>query len=245
MSLVSDLIQLAYEDLAVVQPGETITAAGALQTTGFTTLNGFMGTLSMERRSAFRLVMQTFNLAGGVSAYTLGSGGSFPTTGALRAQEVTSWIASSGDMRKGGAPLSMEQFATACVDGQMKLAALYTQATMEGVTATVPAVLTAPIPSLVGVDTAFPLINIRVWPIPAAVPGSIELSYWTPLLQFATVGDTVTLPEGWFNMLRFNLAVLLYPRHARLGGLPPELAANAQNSKASLVQQNEPEAAQQ
>lgn len=219
-TLVSDVIQLSYEDLAVVQPGETISTT--LQTAGFTTLNGLLGSLNAERYTAFQKVLQTFPLQAGQSAYTLGSGGSFATTGNLRAQRVEAWSAFSGNFRTGGDILSFPEFQAKAVD---------------------PAGGSTTLPLIVGADEAFPLINVRVFPTPATGPGQIELAYWTPLLAFAAVGSTITLPEGWINMLRFNLAVLLYPRHARLGGLPPELAANAQNSKASLVQQNAPEQA--
>ncbi len=235
-TLVSEVIQWAHEDLAVVQPGETISTT--LQTAGFTTLNGLLGSLNAERYTAFQQVLQSFNLVAGTSGYTLGSGGTFATTGNLRAQEVTAWNASYLDMRKGGAALPMDKFGAASAEAHKTLAALYTSAALEGVTSGVPSALSAPIPTFVGADTGYPLINVRVWPIPSTSAASIELAYWTPLLAFAAVGTTISLPEGWINMLRYNLAVLLYPRFARLGGLPPELAANAQNSKQSLVQQN-------
>lgn len=220
--LVSDLIQLSYEDLAVVQPGELIDAAGALQTAAFTTLNGLLGSLSAERYSAFKQVFQTFLLSPGVSGYTLGSGGTMATTGNLRAQRVESWSAFSGNFRMSGRVLSFPEFQEQAKD---------------------PIGSSTVLPTAVGADEAFPLINVRVFPTPAA-QASLELLYWTPLILFATVGDNLdAYPQGWIDVLRYGLAVYLYPRHARLGGMPPELAALFQNAKASLVQQNEPEGA--
>src|SRR5579883_1336177 len=97
---------------------------------------------------------------------------------------------------------------------------------------------TTPIPAMVAADTSFPLINLRVFPPPSSSPGTIELAFWTPLLKFATVGDTVNMPDGWEDLLHFDLALRLYPQYARSSGLDPGLAANAQNAKAALIPQN-------
>lgn len=216
--LVSELIQLSYEDLAVVQPGETISTS--LQTAGYTTLNGLLGSLSAEKYSAFKHVFQSFFLVPGTSAYTLGNGGTLSTTGNLRAQRVESWSANSGNFRSGGRVLSFPEYQEKAQD---------------------PVGASSALPMFVGADEAFPLINLRVHPTPA-IAATLELLYWTPLIQFAAVGDNLdAYPQGWINILRYNLAIQLYPRHARLGGLPKELAALAQNAKESYVQQNAPE----
>lgn len=52
------------------------------------------------------------------------------------------------------------------------------------------------------------------------------------------MGDTVNFPSGFEDALHFGLAVRLYHAYPRQGGIPPELAANAQNTKAAIVQQN-------
>jgi hypothetical protein len=202
----------------VTQPGEAITTA--LRTDAQTRLNQLLSSLSTEGATVYGQVMQTFNLAAGVTAYTLGSGGSFATTGALRAQKVTAWRgAYAGVLSSGGRVLSMEEFGAAAAQAQ-------------------PGGETAPIPKIVGADTAFPLINVRVLPPPSASPGTLELAYWTPITQISDFTLTPTLPEGWPLMLHLNLAVILSPIYARQGGISPELAAAAQNSKAALVDQN-------
>ena len=86
--------------------------------------------------------------------------------------------------------------------------------TFAGLVTAIPLTTVAPIPTLLGVDTAFPNANVRVWPPPSAAPGSVELAYTTPLVAFAAVGSTVTLPPGgWLQMLRWNLARELYSRY--------------------------------
>jgi hypothetical protein len=236
MSLVSDIINEAFLDLGVIAPGESISAS--MQTDAFLRLNQLLGTLSDEGATVFNQVMQTFSLQPNVYAYTLGAAGTWPTAGNLRAQRVTSWLATYNNMRKGGPALPMAQFGAAADAAQMELAALYQRAALEGIITSVPLIIQAPIPTLLAADTAYPLINVRVYPAPAYPAGQVELAYWVPLTSFVTVGDTVSLPTGWEDMLHFNLAVRLAPQYARATGITQELAANAQNSKASIVSQN-------
>ena len=186
----------------------------------------------------FNQVEQSWPLSSGVVAYTLGAAGSLATTGGLRAQKITAWRAASGDMTKGGEVLAMEDFGAAATMAQAQLIQLATRAALKGVIASVPSTITTPIPSVVGADTSYPSINIRVFPPPSSAPGVIELHYWTPIASFSTVGDTVSLPPGYEDMLHFNLAVHLAPQYARATGITQELAANAQNSKAAIIQQN-------
>jgi hypothetical protein len=252
--LVSDLIQKAYEVISVVQPGELISSA--LQTNGMVHGNALLDSLSAEKYTVSTQTLQTFTLTG-VAAYTLGSGGSFATTGGLRAQRVISWRATNGVFTSGGVPAPFGQFEAQAQTAYLNSANAIQQivaleqdfvAKAIGLIApffitpnfTFPTILLAQaaVPMVLAADEAFPLINIRVFPTIAA--GSLELAYWTPITQFVNVGDTLALPPGWFQMMVWNLAILLYPEFARLGGLPPEIAANAQNSKAALVQQNSP-----
>ncbi len=216
------LIQRAYEDIAVVQPGGAEFISSTLEQAGFDAANELLGMLSAERYTAFKQVFQTFPLSGNQPAYTLGAGGTWATAGDLRAQRVESWTASYGTFRTGGRVLSFPDFQEQAKD---------------------PIGATATLPLLLGADEAWPLIHIRVHPVPSNAPGQVELLYWTPLVEFASTAAEIDLPPGWILALRKNLAVLLYPQNARVGGLPPELAAAAQNAKESLVQQNAPEGA--
>lgn len=212
--LVSELITQSFLDMGTIQPGEVITAD--MQSDAFTRLNQLLGSLSAEGTTAFNQIMQNFVLVAGQPAYTLGVGGTFGTL--TRAQRATAWRASYGGiLSRGGMVLSIPDFDAQAMQHGGELAS---------------------IPQIVGADTAFPLVNLRVWPPPSAQPGLLELAYWTPVTAFVAPTDVIALPQGWEDMLHFNLAIKLYPQYARQGGIPPELAANAQNSKLALVQQN-------
>lgn len=295
MSLVSDIITGSFVDLAVIQPGETVTTA--MQTDAFNHLNQGIGSLSAEGGTIPNQVVQTFNLSANVSDYTLGSGGTFATTGSLRAQKVTSWLARYSDMQRGGAPLALDRFAAEAyvaqnnflnknvkgilealggaisgiettnrgilaaitgaaesmltspvpptltqIQGAMTaiVAALPTTtpaAAMTALIAAIPTTVNAPIPSLLGADTSYPLINVRVWPPPANTPGTIELGYWTPLAAFATVGDTVNLPPGWELILRSLLAAWMFSQYGR-PSMAQAIFQAADKAKAAILQQN-------
>lgn len=215
MSLVSDLINEAFLDLTVITVGETISPA--MQTDAFMRINQLLASLSAEGAMCFNQVSQGFNLLTGVTAYTLGAGGSFATTAGLRAQKVKAWRAYySILLHSGGAVLSLAEFGA-----QAK------QLMGE----------TTPIPGIVGADTAYPLINLKVFPPPSATPGVIELDYWTPIAQFLTVGDTVALPPGYEAMLHFALARELYEQYPR-PTKQQSIWAQADRTKAAIISQN-------
>ena len=222
MSAWNDLITQAFINLAVIQVGETITSA--MQTDAQTRLNQLLSSLSTEGLTAFNQVSQSFNPSSGVVAYTLGSAvnsASLVTTGNLRALKLTAWRAAyAGVLTSGGRVLSLEEFGAASAQSQTTGEA-------------------TPIPRIVGADTSYPLINVRISPPPGTLVGVLELDYYTPITQITNFAATVALPEGWEHMLHANLAVALAPQYARQGGISQEVAALAQNSKQALISQNQ------
>lgn len=213
--LVSDLITDAFLDLGVISVNETITTS--MQTDGFNQSNLLLDSLSAEGLVVPNQIEQTFNLQAAVVGYTLGSGGTFPTTGNLRAMKVTSWRSYFGTLlQSGGRVFSLPEFAEACQLANGELAA---------------------IPRIVGADTAYPLINVRVSPPPSQNPGVIELGYWTPFTNFVTVGDAVTLPQGLARLLHWLLAKELYTRYPSPQRWPM-IQAGAQEAKAALIELN-------
>lgn len=212
-TLVSDIINQAFLDLNVVAPGEGITTAE--QTDAFLRLNQMIASWSREQLTVPQLVHQIFTPTAGTFAYTLGTGGTLASSSApVRVTGATSY---SGNFRSPVRIVSHEEFGATVGDDA-------------GSTAVLVKVLAA--------DGDSPNINVRLWPTPAAGPGSLEITYWAALAAFATVGDSVTLPEGFEDALHFNLAVRLYPQYGRQGGIDQVLASNAQTTKAALVQLN-------
>jgi hypothetical protein len=251
-TLVSDLITQSFIDMAVIQPGETL--ATTLLNAAFPYLNQLLATLSAEQLTVYTETSQTF-AATGVSNYTVGASGGWNTTS--RAQKIVGWKATSGLFTSGGVPLGLGVFDAAAQQLEIaftsasqavfaKGAAL--QAEVAGIMAPffqlpvitygLPSLAGSTVPMILGADTAWPLLNVKIFP---AVTCSVELVYWTPIAAFASTGDTVNFPPGYEAMLHWALAVQLYPQYARVSGQTLEvIAGNAQQAKLSLVQQNTP-----
>ena len=213
MSTWTDVINEAFQDLGVIQPGEIISPT--MQAAAFLVLKQMYSSWGAEQTMAYLTVHKGFSLTPGTVAYTLGAGGSL--NAGVRVVRVTGWTAYSGGFRNGGQVLSLEAVHAQAKDVIGR---------------------TSILPEAVGCDGSFPLINLEVFPPPAAAPGTLELDYYTPLVAPVNLSDNITLPEGWEEALHFNLAIALSPQYARVGGVPPALMANAQNSKAVIVQRN-------
>jgi hypothetical protein len=84
-------------------------------------------------------------------------------------------------------------------------------------------------------DYLYPTSTVYIWPTPR-LSGSLEMWIYATMNQFASLTDTITLPEGYEAGLRWNLALNLAPEYGR--PIDPSVAQLAQNFKASLVQLN-------
>ena len=100
------------------------------------------------------------------------STGSFNTS--VRPVKVTGASSVSGNFRQGMEVISFEEYGQ-IDDGSG---------------------LTAALPSKLAADNAYPLVNLRVWPIPNQ-PSSIEIHSWQPIASFASLADTINLPPGY------------------------------------------------
>ena len=84
-------------------------------------------------------------------------------------------------------------------------------------------------------DGAFPIPNIHVWPIPTT-GSTLGVFSLKPLAPFASLGDTINLPPGYEQALRFALASVLAPEYG--SALPPEVTANAAAAQAAVTAMN-------
>ncbi len=210
--LVATLIQQAFVDLGVCQPGESITST--MQDAAFLILQQMISGWNDEELMAYQIQLIGFTPSAGITVYSMGVGASINT--AFRPVRVTSWNASSGGFTAAGNITPLAEFRTRSQN---------------------PTARSSVLPEMIAIDTSFTFIGVYVFPAPAASPGMISLQYWIPLV-FSAVTDLVTLADGWEAAIHFNLAIALSPQYARVGGVTPELAANASNSKGIIVTKN-------
>lgn len=197
MSTVEDsLINPALMDIGALAQGET--AATSESDQALIALNQILSSWSLERRFVHTHKQENFTLSVGVSAYTMGSGGTWSTS--ARPVGVTGIMATSGAFQQGLDVMPMADFRASIRNGQ-------------GVTAV--------LPSKAGVDTAGTLVNIEVWP-PPSTTATVRVSSWQPLTEFAAITDTVSFPvPGYQAALRAELAITLAPSFGR--PIPPGL----------------------
>jgi hypothetical protein len=215
MATFADLIDESFIDLAVISPGMTITST--MQTKAFRLLQTMWSNWANERLMSYLPVHQNFSLIPGFTSYTLGPSGTFATTGGLRAVMVTGWSAYYLNFRSGGRIMSLEEFHAENKD-------------LLGSSTT--------LPTMVGADQGNPYITVEVFPSPASVAATLRLDYFTPLVQFSAVSDTISLPDGYEEAIRTGLAVRLYPQYQRPGVSLEVLAAAASNAKETIAQRN-------
>lgn len=216
MSTIANVIAGAFEDLGVIRPGESISGL-AIETSAFLTLQERWALASLDRAFVNTIKHQTLTLTAGTSLYTFGTGGTLVAT--ATPIRVTGWAQVLGNIRRGGVPISHEEFAATFKD---ELGS------------------TSQFVSHLAADNAYPSINIRVGPVPAASPASLILDYWSQMAQFAAVSDSLaSLAPGYEVYLRNDLAIGLYPAYKRENSKSLEvLGTNAQNAKQTIMALN-------
>ncbi len=220
MTTVADLIQQAFLDLAVVQPGESISAT--MQTSAFAYFLQMYSGWNAEALMAWEIVNIPFTPTPGLNVYTLGVGGGINTGAFTRPVRVMNWRANCGFFQTSGQIASMAEYWQKAQNRTGAVSLL---------------------PEIIATDTSYPLINVYLFPFPVAPPGAlpapqIQLQFWAAV-TFTSLTDSMdNLPDAFQQALHYNLAIALSPQYSRVGGVTPELAANAQNSKAVIVQKN-------
>jgi len=85
-------------------------------------------------------------------------------------------------------------------------------------------------------DYLYPNSTVYIAPIPR-LGGTLELWTFAPIAPFAALGDTIDLPPGYEQALRYNFALALLPEYPR-SQVDASLPALAQSFKGSIVQLN-------
>lgn len=90
------------------------------------------------------------------------------------------------------------------------------------------------------VDQMYPNTGVHINPVPLAWPaygvGSIRMSYWSILMQFATIADLFSFPPGYYKAIITNLAVEMCSGYMR--PVDPNLDRQAQQGKNFIQQLN-------
>jgi hypothetical protein len=85
-------------------------------------------------------------------------------------------------------------------------------------------------------DYAYPQASVWIAPVPR-LAATLEMWAYILISAFSDVNQSIDLPPGYEQAIRYNFAVALLPEYPRAQA-DPSLPAQAQNFKASLVQLN-------
>ena len=177
--LCSDLISEALVAAGILGAGRT--AAPQELSEGFTCLNNLVDALNAEEPLLYYIRRDTQALAATTASYTVYSGGTFSIPRPLRVLRA-GVLVSSGAYELPVDVLSFDEWNAVLFKTNQSLQV-----------------------ERVYFDANFPQPSLFVHPIPSATGQTIVLYNAQQLSQFATQGDTVSLPPGFVKLLVYGL----------------------------------------
>jgi hypothetical protein len=208
---VRDLIKSSLRLIGAVATGET--PSSVEQSDALAALNDMLDTWSTEKLMVYAIVREEFSLVAGTQSYTIGTSGTFNTSRPVVIEDATiEDQSSSPTVERPVQVLNVDEWSAISTKD-----------------------LSSEIPTKIYIEDGFPLSTIYLWPKPSTT-NKLVLYSRKPLTSFSTVGDTVSLPPGWSEALRFNLAVRLAMEY---GKAPNELIlAGATETKENIKRLN-------
>lgn len=206
MATAATLIDGALQNLGQIEGGSTANAQE--YTDGLAILNRLLGTLNNEIGMCYALREETLTFTASVSR-TIGPTGNLVT--ARPVEIVMAWVV-----------LNNVSIPVQIITDE-EYGAIHDKTT------------TGDYPRRLNYKPTVANGTVYFWPVPNTT-GTMKLLTRTPLTAFATTADTVTLPDGWEEMLIFNLAVRWAPQFP--GSLTSEVAGIAKETKATLRRMN-------
>ena len=211
--LVSDVITAALYWINELAPGETPNSDDLA--TGLSTLNILLDSWNSIRLNVYVITENTYALATGNGSYTIGNGGTFNSSRPVSIRAAAH--------QTGTAPSFQFPIHLASAEEFSKITDVNRQSN---------------IVEMLWYDNEFPTGTIRIWPLPGAPAGSLNLWTWELLVAFALTSSTFNMPPGYPLALELNLAVLLAPIYGR--PITPELGMSAMQALAAIRGENAP-----
>lgn len=197
----ASVIQAALRMIGVIGEGETPSASESQD--ALTALNAMLDAWNNEKAKLYTQAVASLSLTTATQAYTWGTGGTFNTARPVR---VDGAIAVVGDASENTPATDKVRIPIDLIQDGAVWAAIRSQTAKNT------------FPEKVYVDGAFPLRNVKFWPVPTFAGGtapSVEFWIWTALTAFADLTTAYTLPPGYELAFKCNLAILLAPEYGR------------------------------
>lgn len=207
MATAADIIKGSLRLLGAIATGETPSASETAD--GLSALNDMLDSWSNEGLAVFAREREVFALTPSLQAHTMGTSGTFNTT---RPNDIEEVKILSGTLETHVEIINFEQWSQV------------------GIKSTA-----SDIPTQVYIERGFPLLTLNFWPIPSVANSAVIYSRKS-LTAFALSSTTVSLPPGYSESLKFNLAVRLAPEFGTAASA--EVIAFAMESKDNLKRAN-------
>lgn len=206
MATVRDTIRGSLRLIGAIAYGETPSADE--QSDGLSVLNEMLDSWATEGLTIYETVREEFTLTAGQSSRTLGDGGNFDTDRPVIIERAKVMVSGlERDIRE----INVDEWAD------------ITNKTQSGV------------PEVYFVAGSFPLQTLHFYPVPSA-SDTLVLYSKKPLSQLSNLSATLSLPPGYLQAIRFNLAVALAAEYGKSS--PGEVVSIAAEAKANLKRMN-------
>lgn len=205
MTTALQIIERAYRTIGVLASGETATAE--LANDGLVYLNDLLQGLSNESLAVYTDVLDTLPLDGSTS-YTFGLTGDINT--ARPVSVVNVYFRDTNNIDYPVTQITSDQYDS-----------LYSKTLSTG------------IPEYIYIAPDYPLMSLYPWPLSST--GTLHISSKKLITSFSGLTDTVSLPNGYERMLRYQLAVEMM---AEYGVQNPQVMAMAADAKAYIKRVN-------
>lgn len=212
-----DLLSSSLRLIGVLSAGEQVANEDA--TDALLVLQQMIDAWNADRLAIFTTSTNDFPLILGQQVYTLGTGGDFDMTRPARISGMSSILLDNPDN-----PVEIPIDMYSVQDWQQEVPVK---------------IVNSSFPQICYDDGAFPLRKLNFWPIPTS-QNSIRIYSWQPLAEPATFDTVITLPPGYAEAFRYNLAVRLSAEYGQ-PQISPTVAEIATTSLARLKTMNAPD----
>lgn len=206
MSTPRDLINGAMRLIGVLASGETLASEQAND--ALTRLNSMIKSWSIDGFMVYKVVREELTMLAQASQ-TLGSGGNISTTRPEKIERL--------GIKNGSLELPVEIITS---DEWAKIPNKST---------------TSSYPYKCYVEGTYPLETLNFWPVPTSSATLVMQSRKVINSTFALT-DTISLPDGYEEVIEYNLAVRLAPEYGKQ--IDPLVLDTAMELKAQLMRQN-------
>lgn len=211
--ILKDLLRSSFRLIQEMAPGQTANTDD--NTDAIFVLNAMLDAFPVQRLNCFTESISAYTLVANQPSYTIGPTGDFNVVRPIRIDNAS---------------IVLNPLSTLPIEIPLHIVRSESEWQEVSIKA-----ITSPISWSLYNDEAFPLSTLKLYPISSAANGLI-LYTRQAFTAFAAISDTVVLPPGYADFIRYNLAVRLAPEWGRV--LRADVLERARETKFAVMQNN-------